>query len=128
MLKCQCTMNAEMGNVAAPIDLRDRTLEFAREVICFARHHQRNQLARPVINQLVKSATSVGANFIEAKNASSKKDFRNKVFISKKEASETKYWLKLCEEFDNSPELDRLQAECHEIILILQKIVTNLDH
>jgi len=78
--------------------------------------------------QLIRSATSIGANFIEAKNGSSKRDFRNKVFISKKEASETLYWLKLLDEFTDSSELKSLQKECHEIILILQKIINTLDH
>ena len=81
-----------------------------------------------MIYQLVRSSTSIGANFVEAKNASSKKDFRNKVFISKKEASETLYWLKLLEEFTSDPKLVTLQHECQEITLILQKIIATLDH
>lgn len=115
-----------MSNV--PIDLRDRTLIFSREVIRFIKLLRKDPLVVPILNQLVRSATSIGANFIEAKNGSSKKDFRNKVFISKKEASETLYWLKLLEEFTDEPELGRLQKECQEIILILQKIITTLDH
>ena len=118
-----------MKNVVnAPVDLRDRTLEFSRSVIQFIRPLQRNPLAQPIITQLIRSATSVGANFIEAKNGSSKRDFRNKVFISKKEASETLYWLRLLEEFTDSEELKSLQKECKEIILILQKIINTLGH
>ena len=76
-----------MSNVVnAPVDLRDRTLVFARDVIRFVRPYQRDPLARPIVSQLIRSSSSIGANFVEAKNASSKKDFRNKVFISKKEA------------------------------------------
>lgn len=111
-----------------PIDLRDRSLAFSREIIRFAKTIQKDMLVRPILDQLLRSATSIGANFVEAKNGSSKRDFRNKVFISKKEASETLYWLKLLEEFTNSPKLPRLQKECQEIILILQKIITTLDH
>ncbi|HSW36742.1 MAG TPA: four helix bundle protein, partial [Candidatus Saccharimonadales bacterium] len=85
--------------VNAPIDLRDRSLEFSREIIHFLKQVPRNDLTQPVINQLIRSSTGVGANFIEAKNAGSKRDFRNKVLISKKEASETLYWLQLLEEF-----------------------------
>lgn len=118
-----------MSNVAnSPIDLRDRTYDFARDVLRFARQIPSNSISRPIISQLVRSSTSVGANFIEAKNASSKKDFRNKVFISKKEASETLYWLRLTGEFTESTELVKLQKECQEIVLILQKIITTLDH
>lgn len=109
------------------MDLRDRTLAFAKDVIRFVKPLQTNLLVRPITSQLVRSATSIGANFIEAKNASSKKDFRSKVFTSKKEASETLYWLQLCQEFTDNSELFRLQKECQEIILILQKIITTLD-
>ncbi len=111
----------------APIDLRDRTLEFSKGIIRFVKPI-RDPFTSSIIDQLIRSSTSVGANFIEAKNASSKKDFRNKVFISKKEASETLYWLKLCEEFTSSSELPALQKECQEIILILQKIITTLKY
>jgi|GEM_PF-6537001 len=52
----------------------------------------------------------------------------NKVYISKKEASETLYWLKLAEEFTRSPRVRTLQNECKEIILILQSIVNTLKH
>lgn len=118
-----------MSNVAnAPTDLRDRTLDFSREIIQFLKSFSPIKLAEPIINQLLRSATSIGANFIEAKNGSSKKDFRNKVFISKKEASETLYWLKLLEEFSDSPQLFRLQKECQELVLILQRIITTLNH
>ena len=129
MLRCQGTMKYTMSNVVnAPMDLRDRTLEFSRSVIQFIKPLRTDPLARPLLNQLVRASTSIGANFIEAKNGSSKKDFRNKVFISKKEASETLYWLKLLEEFTDSSELKRLQKECQEIILILQRIITTLNH
>ncbi|NLC31601.1 MAG: four helix bundle protein [Candidatus Moranbacteria bacterium] len=48
-----------------------------------------------MLSQLIRSATGIGANYCEANNASSKKDFRNKIFICKKEAQETKYWLRM---------------------------------
>lgn len=118
-----------MNNVAnPPIDLRDRSLEFSRAVIRFLKAMPSHQLSNPISNQLVRSATSIGANFVEAKNASSKRDFRNKVFICKKEASETMYWLKILEEFMPKSDLESLQTECQQIIMILQKIITTLDH
>src|SRR4051794_19122581 len=110
-----------INQVNAPLDLRDRTLEFSRLTLRFIKTLPYELTLKPIVNQLVKSSTSIGANFIEAKNASSKRDFRNKVFISKKEASETQYWLKLLEEFTNDSHLIILQKECQEIILILQK-------
>ena len=112
----------------APMDLRDRTLLFSRRTIRFLKALPRDPLVDPIRNQLVRSATSIGANFSEAKDSASRKDFRNKTFISKKEASETLYWLRLLEEFTNSTALRELQTECQEIILILQKIITTLDH
>lgn len=118
-----------MSNVVnGPIDLRDRTREFARQVIRYIKPMQKNPVIQPLCVQLIKSATSIGANFVEAKDAPSKKDFRNKVFISKKEAAETYYWLQLFEEFENTQSLRELQMECRQIILILQKIITTLDH
>lgn len=112
----------------APIDLRDRTLVFAQDVIRFTKSIQRDSLSRSIIDQLVRASSSIGANFIEAKDSASRKDFRHKVLIAKKEASETMYWLKLCKEFTDSSELDRLQDECQQIVLILQKIITTLGH
>lgn len=110
------------------MDLRDRTLSFSRDVIRFLKPLHEDPLVKPIATQALRSATSIGANFIEAKNGSSKKDFRNKVFISKKEASETLYWLRLLEEFTDSQELKKLQKECQELILILQKIINTLNH
>lgn len=118
-----------MSNVATgPIDLRDRTLSFSKDVIRYAKTIKFGITSQPIINQLVKSSTSVGANFIEAKNAGSNRDFLNKVYISKKEASETLYWLRICEEFGATTELKQLQDECQKIILILQKIVNKMRH
>src|SRR3990167_6506256 len=94
--------------VDAPIDLRDRTMDFSKDVLRFSKRLTVNHLSKPVISQLIRSSSSIGANFVEAKNASSKRDFRSKCFISKKEASETLYWLELCEEFTNDQELHRL--------------------
>lgn len=83
-------------------------------------------MSDPIIKQTIRSATSVGANFAEAKNSGSPKDFRNKVLISKKECAETQYWLQVLVEFKDNDELLRLTKECHEINLILQKIINTL--
>lgn len=116
-----------VNEVNAPIDLRDRTLESGKLTIKFVTILQ-NSITRPIINQLIRSSTSIGAKYIEAKNASSKRDYRNEVFISKKEASVTLYWLKLTEDFINNQLLKNLQKKCQEIILILQKIINTLGH
>jgi len=73
------------------------------------------------------SATSVGANYQEANNASSKKDFTNKSFICKKEAQETKYWIELLADIESKykPELRIIWQEAHELTLIFNKICSS---
>lgn len=84
-------------------------------------------VTRPLIDQLVRSATSIGANYAEANNAASKQDFRNKIFIAKKEAAETKYWLSLVAGYtDDSKTAEYLTNECQHILMTLQKIVNTL--
>ncbi|PIR99195.1 four helix bundle protein [Candidatus Collierbacteria bacterium CG10_big_fil_rev_8_21_14_0_10_44_9] len=78
-------------------NLEDRTLKFSQSVISLCKNILENTITKPLIIQLVRSSTSIGANYAEANNASSRIDFRNKIYISKKEANETKYWLKLLE-------------------------------
>ena len=82
-------------------------------------------LPRSVKDQLTRSITSIGANFSEAQDASSKKDFLNKIYIAKKEASETKYWLaivmRLIEE--DSAQLKDIQQRVQKFTMMLQKIV-----
>ena len=76
-------------------------------------------------NRVIKSATSVGANYEEAQGASSKQDFTNKVNISLKEIRESNYWLRLIKELNKeSKELNSLISESEELKLILGKIVS----
>jgi four helix bundle protein len=76
--------------------------------------------------QLVRSSASIGANYIEANNASSKLDFRNKIFIAKKEAAETRYWLKILSATNPDVKIEGLLNECSQFLFILQKIVSSL--
>ncbi len=76
-------------------DLEERTAKFGEEVIDLCRGIQQGVITKPIIVQLIRSATSIGANYMEANAASSKRDFRNKIFICKKEAQETKHWLRM---------------------------------
>lgn len=109
-------------------DLEERTLRFSEEVIDFCKTVNKDNISSPIINQLIRSATSVGANYMEANNAASKKDFRSKIFICKKESQETKYWLKLMKKCSESDKINALWQECHEFSLIFQKIVSSLDN
>lgn len=77
-----------------------------------------------ISNQLLKSATSIGANVHEAQNAESKLDFIHKIKIALKELEETKYWLTLCEKADSYPFNSELKTGVNELGLILYKIVS----
>jgi len=107
-------------------DLEERTAVFGENVIKMCNDIYPNTVSRPIISQLVRSATSIGANYVEATGACSKKDFANKIFICKKEAQETKHWLRML--LSTKPELglniEILKAECMEIILIFGKIAS----
>ena len=109
------------------VNLEERTLSFSKDIIRLCKSEQPTIITRPLIDQLLRSATSVGANYAEAINAASKIDFRNKIFIAKKEAAETKYWLRLTQEiFTNKNECSRLVEECHYILMTFQKIISTL--
>lgn len=76
-------------------DLMERTAIFGEGVIGFARRIRVNPVTGCLISQLVRAATSVGANYCEADDAESKKDFRHKIAICLKEIKETKHWLRM---------------------------------
>lgn len=85
---------------------------------------QRLSLPRSVVDQVTRSVTSIGANFTEAQDASSKKDFLSKIYIAKKEASETKYWLAIIVKLKgDSNELIAVSEATQRYIMMLQKIV-----
>ncbi|MCX5726771.1 MAG: four helix bundle protein [Candidatus Saganbacteria bacterium] len=111
------------------MEIQDRTLKFAIRTAKFVKKISRDISFDVLSRQLLRSATSVGANMREADSASSRKDFINKVLIAKKEAQETGYWLEVIKgaEFinneENKRELNSLLSECREIILILAAII-----
>jgi four helix bundle protein len=76
-------------------DLEERTAAFGEQVIMFAKTIPLGPVNTPLIIQLVRAATSVGANYCEADDAVSKKEFLNKIGTCKKEARETKHWLRM---------------------------------
>jgi four helix bundle protein len=114
--------------ISGPFTLGDRTLSFSRNVLEFCKNQKQTYITTPLINQLIRSATSIGANYAEANNAASKTDFRNKIFIAKKEAAETKYWLALM--MDITEDRDRcaqLSQDCHYLLMTFQKIINTLN-
>ena len=76
-------------------DLAERTAVFAEKVVSFARKLPEDAVTRPLISQVVRSGGSVGANYCEADDAVSKKEFRQKIGTCRKEAKETKYWIRI---------------------------------
>ena len=105
-------------------DLAERTKKFSIDVIRVVKKIKVNYLNQNIISQLLGSSSSIGANYREANGASSKKDFRNKISICRKEAQETEYWIELLEEADPEykEELQKLWQETHELTLIFGKI------
>ena len=83
-------------------------------------------LHRSLVDQLIRSSASIGANYAEACNAVSKLDFRNKVFIAKKEAAEARYWIDLCSDLTNPADWISLRQEAHELLVILQTIINTM--
>lgn len=109
-------------------DLEERTKKFGKDVIRFLMKIKKHKLNDNIISQLARSATSVGANYREANGASSKKDFKNKIFICRKEIQETEYWIEMLGE-SNPEEKEKLKEfwkEAHELTLIFNKISFSL--
>jgi len=109
-------------------DLEERTAKFGENIIGFCKSVKLDTVSRPIVNQIVRSGTSIGANYCEANNASSKKDFRNKIFICKKECQETKHWFRMMVKAvpEKAEEARKLWKECQELTMIFQKIVSSL--
>lgn len=109
-------------------DLEERTAVFGECVIALCKKIRHSHITSPIVNQLIRSGTSVGANYMEANGASSKRDFANKIFICKKEAQETKHWLRMlasCQIDDTDTEIRSLWKEAQELTLIFQKIASS---
>jgi len=117
------------NNEKSKYDLEERTAKFGEDIIKFAKKIPENSVTKRIIPQLVAAGTSVGANYCEANNASSKSDFRNKIYICKKETNETKYWLRILTkaDFNLKDEAQKLWQEAQEFNLIFQKIVNTLN-
>jgi four helix bundle protein len=106
-------------------ELDERTARFGEDIIRFARGLKRDPINIPLISQVVRSGTSVGANYMEAGAAQSGKDFDHKVGICKKEARETMHWLRMLVAADSSSrtECRVLWREAHERTMIFSAIL-----
>ncbi len=108
-------------------DWEERTAKFGSDIIRFAKTVPNTPVVRPLIPQLVRAATSIGANYCEADDAESRRDFMHKLSICKKEAHETKHWLRMV--VVAVPELRAdgrsLWQEARELNLIFNAIIRN---
>ena len=108
-------------------DLEDRTLQFAQRVRVFVKMLPKTLSNIEDSRQLVKASGSVGANYIEANEALSKKDFLMRIKISRKEAKESRYWLRLIDTGGNreiEQESKDLEGEASELTHIFGSIIT----
>ena len=108
-------------------DLEERTTSFGKEIIGFSKKIPFSPVTKNLAPQLVKSGTSIGANYCEADDAESRKDFIHKIGICKKEARETKYWLTMIVEAVPSLKEDAtlLYKEAKELNLIFNAVTNS---
>ncbi len=118
-----------MDKTSDNYNLETRTMKFSEDIIIFIGKIPKSNINNPLISQLVRSATSIGANYCEANGASSKKDFKNKIYICKKEAKETKYWLQLISTANPGQKEQgrKLWQEAQELTLIFSKIILTIE-
>lgn len=110
-------MRADKSNLIV-----DLTFQFALKVIEYAEELE-SKRKFVIANQLLKSATSIGANVWEAQNAESRADFIHKLKIAAKEADETEYWLRLCQYSKSYPFQESFLNELESIQKVLSKII-----
>ncbi len=105
-------------------DLEERTARFGEAVIDFARTIPQNAVTNRIVNQLVGAGTSVGANYVKADDAVSKKEFLKSIGTCKKEAREAKHFLRMAVRAatELKPEARKLWLEARELHLIFSKI------
>lgn len=103
--------------------LIQKTVQFSLDIIEFCELLEEKRKF-VIAKQLLRSATSIGANAFEAQNPHSKNDFINKVKIAAKELEETKYWLYLCKHSKNYPFDEKLEHQIVELGKIIYKILS----
>jgi len=110
-------------------ELEKRTLKLSGNVILLCKKVAGTPINSPIVSQLIRSVTSIGANYAEANGASSRSDFKNKIYICKKESLETCYWLQVLAEanVEVKEECRVLWKETHELALIFSKIIGSLN-
>jgi four helix bundle protein len=117
----------EEPEAKCPYDLEERTARFGEAVIDFAKAIPKDAVTNRIISQLVGAATSVGANYVEADDAVSKKEFLKSIGTCRKEARETKHFLRMIVRAvpELKPQARTLWTEAKELHLIFSKIWRN---
>ena len=103
-------------------ELEERTLQFSKNLIKALRRLPKDLINSSLIKQLSRAGTSIGANYREANAAESKKDFKHKINIVLKEATETLYWLDVL--IVSNPELMPVHNEAKEFVKIFGKVIS----
>jgi four helix bundle protein len=105
-------------------DLEERTLEFAKRIIRLCKQLPQTVINKEIVAQLIRSSGSVGANYREANDSLSKKDFSYRIKISRKEAKESHYWLELLQEAnpEYKEDVTKLLSEAVELRKIFSAI------
>lgn len=118
-------MNDKKEKTKTVFDLEERTALFGEGIIEFVKLFSRDQVNNVLIGQVVRSGTSIGANYMEADAAESKKDFRHKIALCKKESKETKHWLRMIAKANPGKKEDcrLLWNEAQELTLIFSSIL-----
>lgn len=106
-------------------DLEERTAKFGENTIVFINTLLKSETNQILIKQVVRSATSIGANYMEADAAESRKDFEHKIALCKKETKETKHWLRMIAKTnsDKTQQCRKLWQEAQELTLIFSAII-----
>ena len=115
----------ESGELKKKNNIQERTLEFAVDIINFSQLIPKNAVGSVVTKQIVRSGTSIGSNTQEANDASSRKDFIQKLLIALREARETHYWLSVIIKSGivESNNVEPYLKEVNELIAILVTII-----
>ena len=106
-------------------DLEERTLEFGKNIIRLCKSLPGNTVNFRLIDQVVRSGTSIGANYREANETVTKKDFKFKISLCLRESKETIYWLELIKEanLDFQERINKLLQETKELVKIFAAIL-----
>ena len=110
-------------------DLEQMTLSFSRSVLRLCKKLRQDSVSKPVISQVVRSSGSISANYIEANEKLSQKDFLMRLRVARKGAKETTYWLNILKEIiPVDVELEELTEESRQLNKILSTIIYKTEH